>query len=293
VASASSWEERIAVRFGATQLEREAAIRRHLVRDEDVLEPLAAIGEEVLPAQQPGVCGHLHEPAGAVVVLRLALGEPVLVRGHPRDVLREPGLDRLPVGRPQRPRRAEHLQRPRHFHEVDGIDDPDPAAGHAAVDGLRVAEVRVHARLRRHEPGAQVADRVVGILPRSGQAPGGGQRGDLHAQPHQRAPVLHEVVRVRHAVALHVGTARVLGLRPEVVGLGEEIVGAARAARGARRDDGHRLLAEIAVRRLEDAGAIERAHVEWRGSSGEKAGQEDEERIHRSDPVISFIIASL
>ncbi len=70
-------------------------------------------------------------------------------------------------------------------------------------------------------------------------------------------------------------------------------MGAARAARGARGGDGHRLLAEIAVRRGQHAAAIERGHVEWPAGGGKQAGQEDEERVHRSDPVISFIIVSL
>jgi hypothetical protein len=45
----------------------------------------------------------------------------------------------------------------RDLDEVDRVDDADAAAGHAAVDRLRVPEMRVHARPLVDEPRAQVA----------------------------------------------------------------------------------------------------------------------------------------
>ena len=52
---------------------------------------------------------------------------------------------------------AQDLDGARDLDQVDGIDDADAAAGDAAVDGLRVEQVRVHPCLGVDEPGAQMA----------------------------------------------------------------------------------------------------------------------------------------
>src|SRR5436305_873378 len=94
------------------------------------------------------------------------------------------------------------------------------------------------------------------------QLPGGGERRNLHAQAHQSASVLDEVVRVRLSVALDVRPAGVLRIGPPVVALRKKVVRAARAARTVRGRYRGGLLGQVLIRRLQHARAVERRHGE-------------------------------
>ena len=55
-----------------------------------------------------------------------------------------------------------------------------------------------------------------------------------------------EIIGIRHAVALDVGSLRMYRVRPPVIALGEEVVITASAARTARGRNGDRLFFQIA-----------------------------------------------
>ena len=163
---------------------------------------------------------HLRAPAGAVIVLGVALRDAVRVRRHPVDVGREPALHARQIGRLQ----VELPGGARHFHQVQRVDDPDAPPGEAPLDGLRVLQVRVHARGLVHKPGAQVRGGMLGVLAIFGDLVRRGQRGHRQAEADHGAPVLHEVIRIGHAVALYVGPLRIRRVGPPVIAFAEEIV---------------------------------------------------------------------
>ena len=86
-------EQRIAVGFRASQLLRKAAIRGHLIRQQNSLEAIAAKGEQLLVARQRGELCNLHDPACAVIVLCLTFIDTIQVRCHPLKIIREPLLN--------------------------------------------------------------------------------------------------------------------------------------------------------------------------------------------------------
>src|SRR5260221_4638428 len=92
-------EERVAVRFRAPQLLREASVRRDLAGHDDGLEPLARPRHPLLVAHEAGEGGHLEKPAGGVVVPGVAFLERVLVRGEPGQVIAEPAAHPLALRR--------------------------------------------------------------------------------------------------------------------------------------------------------------------------------------------------
>lgn len=145
---------------------------------------------------------------------------------------------------------------------MNRIDDPGPAPRRAAVDRLRIFEVRIHARGLGEEPGAKVPRGMRRVARLARDLPGGGQRRDLDAEAHQEAPVVSEVAGVRHPVALDVRAVGVLRVGPPVVALGKEIVDAAGAARAVRRRHGDRLFGKVLLGRLQHPLAIEGRHIE-------------------------------
>src|SRR3954447_3930543 len=107
--------------------------------------------------------------------------------------------------------------------------------------------------------------RLVGILAIASEHPRRRERWNLHAQADECVPVSCEVLRVRHAIALDVGSSRILWVRPPVVSFGKVIMLAARAA-GARgicnRD---RTLVEILLCLPENVSAFKFCQIERHG----------------------------
>ena len=58
----------------------------------------------------------------------------------------------------------QHLDRPRHFDEMDRVDDPGAPPRRDALDRLRVGQARIHAGCGVDEPGPQVTARVRRVL---------------------------------------------------------------------------------------------------------------------------------
>ena len=98
----------------------------------------------------------LQEPAGGVVVLRVALLERVLVRGEPAQVFPEPFAHAFALGEGDGGGLVEDLDGAGDLDEMKRVDHALGAPGGDAVDGLGVTEVRGHACLGIHEPRAQV-----------------------------------------------------------------------------------------------------------------------------------------
>ena len=197
--------------------------------------------------------------------------------GHPLNVLGEPLLDAVPIGR----RHGDLVRRARHFHQVQGVDNPGAAPREAPVDGLGVLQIGIHAGGRVHEPGAQMQRRVVGVLALAGNLVGGRQRRHDEAQADHGAAVLDEIVGVAHAVALDVRPAGILGVGPPIVAFGKEIVRPSGAARRAGGGDGDRLGGKIFAGGLEDPRTLDGGEVELRrpakhfgGRPGEGRGDE-------------------
>ncbi len=210
-----------------------------------------------------------------MVVLRLALFDPVRVGGHPAEVVGEPAHDFVPrsaFGRPGAGSSTSIARATSTRWIVSMMPTPRPVDD--AVDGLRVAQVRGHARLLVDEPGPQVARGVPGVARVAGEHPGRSQRRHDAAQAHEGLPVADEVVRVRLAVSSHVGAAGVRRVGPPVVALGEEVVAAPRRPRRGRRRHRDRRLLQVDVGRREHPFAIEGAHVDRR--DGSRRGQGDE-----------------
>ena len=74
--------------------------------------------------------------------------------------------------------------------------------------------------------------------------------------------MLHEVVRIAHAVALDVRAVRILRIGPPVVAFGEEIVLAAGAPRTAGSGHRDRRFVEVLVGGLQHAGPLDGGEVE-------------------------------
>src|SRR4029077_8859206 len=103
------------------------------------------------------------------------------------------------------------------------------------------------------------------------------QRGHCQAETDHGAPVLHEVIRIGHAVPLDVRPLVLRRVGPPVIAFAEEIVLAPRAPRAARGGDRQRCLAEIPASCLENAGTFDGGEIELRGSQG-AANRGDGER---------------
>jgi len=159
-------------------------------------------------------------------------------------------------------REIEERDGARYFHQMQRVDDPDAASRHPVLDCLRVYQAGVHAGGRRHEPGTQVGGRGgrIPFVPR--QFVGGGERGNNPPQPHHEFGVPGEVAGVRHPVALDVGAAGILRVRPPVVAFGEEIVLARGAARRGRRRNRQRPLRQKAVCRSEHPRTLEGREIQ-------------------------------
>jgi hypothetical protein len=152
-----------------------------------------------------------------------------------------------------------------YFNQVERVNDTDAAAGKSPVDGLSVLQVRIHAGGIVDKPGTEVARRVVGVFVGAGDFVSGGERGHDQAEADHGAAMLHEIIGIGHAVALDVGAVGVGGVGPPVVALGKKVVGAAGAAGRTGRGHGDGLFGEVAIRGLQDAGALDGDEVELRG----------------------------
>src|SRR5947209_2619734 len=114
---------------------------------------------------------------------------------------------------------------------MNGVYDARAAPRSDAVNGLRVLQVRVHARLFVQKPRAQMLRCMFSIASITDYLPRSDERRDFYAQAHQVAAMVREIVRVRHPVALNVRSRRVLRVRPPIVAFRKEIMRAACAAR--------------------------------------------------------------
>ena len=92
-----------------------------------------------------------------------------------------------------------------HFDEVQRIDDPVAASGAHSVNGLRILQIRIHARRRLDEPRAKMRSRVCGKISALREHPCSGKRRRLNAQPNQQQAMGVEVGRIGFAVAIDVG----------------------------------------------------------------------------------------
>src|ERR1700682_4077499 len=145
---------------------------------------------------------------------------------------------------------------------MNRVDDADAASGKAPVDCLRVLQVRIHPRGSIQKPRAQMTRSLFCVARILGNSPRCGQGRHLHAQTHQRAAMLVEVVRVRHAITLDIWPAWILWIRPPVITLGKKVVPAAGAARTMRSRDRDRGFVQILVCCFQDSLTIEPGDVE-------------------------------
>jgi hypothetical protein len=198
------------------------------------------------------------------------------------------------------PPALQHLDRACHLDQVHSVDDADAAALGAAVDRLRVFQLRIEARGGIDKPRAQVGEGMVGEALVAGDLPGGHQFRCLDREAQQGAPVRDEVIRVAQAVALDIRSAGMGWVRPPVVAFRIKIMETAAAARCGKSGDRLRSLAQVGLRGAQDARAVEAREVgrsvgergvlarlrSCRHASGEQRyRQQGPGKMHRS-PVI-------
>src|SRR5437660_1549324 len=142
------------------------------------------------------------------------------------------------------------------------VDDSDATSGRDSVDGLGELQVWIHARRFVDKPRAQVERGVLRITLILRDQVCGCKRRNLNTQAHQRATMLDEVVRVRHAVALNVRATGILWIGPPVIALREKVMQSARAARTVQGGDCDGCFSQILICRFQDACAIKGRDVE-------------------------------
>ena len=124
----------------------------------------------------------------------------------------------LASARRQRARFRDERNGARDLDQVHRVDDADAAPRDAAMNRLRVQQMRIHARGRIDKPCAQMPRRVIGIAALAGDLPRRGERRHVQAEPHHGAAVLDEVVGIGHPVALDVRASGIRGIGPPVIG---------------------------------------------------------------------------
>jgi hypothetical protein len=157
---------------------------------------------------------------------------------------------------------------------MNRVDDTCASSGEAAVNRLRVFEIRIHARRIVDEPGSEVQRGAVGIALVVRDLPRRAERGHFDTQTHQGLAMLDEIIGIGHPIALDVGAAGIFRVGPPVVAFREKVVQPARATRRMRSGHGDGLVGEIRVGGFDDAGAIEFGDVELLGAEGQRRGEE-------------------
>ena len=224
---------------------------------------------------------NLRDPAGSVIVLRITFRLSVLVRGHPRRGTARTIGAFLHARVRQAHRLPRHRYRLNDLDKVQRVDDADAATGDAALDSLRVQQIRRHPGLVVDEPGPQVTCRVIGITPVAGNLPGRGEGRHVQAQPDQRVSMGDEVVGIRHPVPLDVRSVGIGRVRPPVVPFGEVGVAAAGAARIRRGSDRLRRLTKVLIGRAKDSRSFDRPKIQVlasRNARQDQAGRSSEKR---------------
>ncbi len=134
-----------------------------------------------------------------------------------REIFGEPLLDAVTNGVCARGRAFEQSGSAGDLDEVESVNDADTTAGAAAVNGLGIFQVRIHARGFVEKPGLEMLRGEGGVGLLLCEEPRGGKRGHLHAEADERKAVVVEIIGIRMAVALNVRAAGVCRVRPPVV----------------------------------------------------------------------------
>src|SRR5262249_27092357 len=240
----------------------------NLVGYENAFESITAIGHHLAIVRKPGELGRLHCPASSMIVLGVPFLFAVRMSGHPFDVVGKPFFDRGQIRAAQASGLAHHFDCATDFDQMDCVDNTCAAAGCDAMDRLGVLKVGVHARSLVDEPGPQVLRGVRCITRISSQLPCSREGWDLYAHPHEVAAMLDEVVRVRHAVALDIGSAWVVWIRPPIVSFRKEVVWSAGATRRSRSSDRDWGLAQVLVGGFKDSSAFPARYIKSAPADG-------------------------
>ena len=256
-------EDRVAVRLGAPQLQREASIDGHLLTDKDILILLATGGELLLVADEIGVDRELQIKGYRVVVLGRGLFLAVLAGDHPFGEIAEPTAQVLRhTGREGRGT-LERLHGGGHLDQVQRVDDADATARRDARNGLREVEIWIHAQLVVQKEYAEQLGRLDDILVVTGDLIS--RRKRRHGIPqglHDQA-MLAEVLRIGLPVASDVrDTVGLAGVGPPIVAVGVEVVDSTLAELGRERGEADRRLRQGLLGGLEDALTIDRGDVD-------------------------------
>src|SRR5207247_9875304 len=155
-----------------------------------------------------------------------------------------------------------YFESARDFDKINRLDDADAPSSRDAMDRLRELQVWIHARRFVDKPCAQMKRGLLRITLILRDQVCGCKRRNLNTQAHQRATMLDEVVRVRHAVALNVRATGILWIGPPVIALREKVMQSARAARTVRGSDCDGCFSQILICRFQDARAIKGRDVE-------------------------------
>ena len=256
-------EDGVAVGFGAGEFAGEAAVGRHLIRDEDVLEMLAAVGELLLIASELGERGDLQPVSDGVIVLGVRFKKSIFADAQPLNVVGEPlfhaGGD---VGR-ESWGFFHDFNGAGDFDEMEGINDAVTATGGNAGDGLGIGQAGIHACVGIEKKDAKKLGGFGGVTVLAGDFVGGTESGDGGVQLIQALAMFVEVGRIAFAIEGHVGQA-VSGFRigPPIIAVGIKIVNAAIAVFGPVFGDGDRLQRERVTGRLQNAVAVDGADAE-------------------------------
>ena len=217
-------EECIAVWLGARQFQRKPSCTVELPRQQHLPELTAAAVHPILISGKPGEYRYLHDPAGAMVVLRLALLNAIRMRRHPFDILREPvtgishdiSIDTIGI--------AHDMQGLGDLHHLDHIDHADGTPRHPALDRLGVKQGWIHTGGRIRKPGARMPHGMTHISAFAREQPGRGQVTHQPAESYHRPAMGEKIRRIGESVALDVWTVRMHRIRPPVVSFGEKIM---------------------------------------------------------------------
>jgi hypothetical protein len=250
-------EDAVAVRLGAREFERQTAVRSDLIRDDHFFEAPAAEPGGFGVFRVSGEFSGLRKPAGGVIVLRVALGDPIFRCCHPVEIIREPFLEAGGFGGGERICPLDDGNRPNHFDKMKRVDNSPIAAGIQIAHGLRVLQIGIHPRGRIEKPRAEMQRGMAGVFDFVRQLPRCGKRWHLNAQADQREAMVIEITGVRNPVALFIRTIEIVRVGPEIVAFGKIVVlapGATGAGCGSYRDG---LLVKVTIRSREDAAAID------------------------------------
>ena len=217
-----------------------------------------------------------------MIVLGISLGDPLRTRLHPVQIVGEPPSHSTLL-RGRKFQRDDEAGGPRHFHQVQRIDNPKRASRRDPMNSLGVLKVRVHPRIRSNEPGAQVIRRTAAVPAISRQPPRRRQRRHLQRERDHRLAVIVEVIRVTLPVTVHVRPVRIRRIRPEVVSLRKEVVHTPGAFGRAERGNRHRLHRQGTLPGRRDARPVHRRNQRVRraflltsgrqGQSGRSRGE--------------------